>query len=726
MQNFQCYSGNLEENTFEFNEGLNVIIGDNGSGKSKLYDAFRWVLYDRIFNSGTREHLRTSQVKAGIVSDKAKAECQVGEAIFTKVVLHIVDNHSTRGMGDEYLLERSYVINKKADGEGLMDDEKFVLADQSKEKVEIKDILDFKPDNSIGAFEKAVKKLLPDDIGPYLWFQGEQVDSLIDFTDKKSLTNAINALSDIGKYDEIIEAAKKVHVQAENLFDKAQKQLSKDSNRSTELISEKERLEKQVENDQANWHNIEDNLGQTAQEREELYGKLEDAKELAGLKVKEVGLRQKIKELNLELKEAEKGFNKNLFTKSWILRNAENVFVEFEKKHKDYLDKRDETLAERRAEKKIEVAQKERLPVNVPSRQYLDEMLEEKKCFVCDRDFDEAGAAEEAINALLERAKDTKVYAKDLVNQNFTRFFGQLYDVGYRMEAEIKNVDDSINEEFKAISKLQNRIRTKVEERDQIEKQINNLASSSQVGVSETSAIIAKFKQLESGEGLYTRNKNEIERRLEINQKRIKDIRSELSGLIKGDLDPAIVERKNVLEQFYKIAENTRVRVFDEQIRTIEEEANKHFQNMTADNKSVRGKIILERLSNGAYMPKNVGENGEELSSINDSNIILIKIATIMAIVSAKGNSSETYPLITDAPTSKFGDNYTIGFCNALGNVFSQSIIMSYDFYHNEELRERLLNDVENVGKVYIIEPETESGKRESRSTLKTTIQELR
>ena len=40
LENFMCYEG---KNCFEFSEGINVVIGDNGYGKSKLYDAFYWV-----------------------------------------------------------------------------------------------------------------------------------------------------------------------------------------------------------------------------------------------------------------------------------------------------------------------------------------------------------------------------------------------------------------------------------------------------------------------------------------------------------------------------------------------------------------------------------------------------------------------------------------------------------------------------------------------------------
>ena len=48
LNNFMCYSG---YNKFEFTEGINVIIGDNGYGKSKLFDAFYWVMYNECFDT---------------------------------------------------------------------------------------------------------------------------------------------------------------------------------------------------------------------------------------------------------------------------------------------------------------------------------------------------------------------------------------------------------------------------------------------------------------------------------------------------------------------------------------------------------------------------------------------------------------------------------------------------------------------------------------------------
>jgi DNA sulfur modification protein DndD len=76
LENFMCYAG---KNSMEFTEGINVIIGDNGYGKSKLYDAFYWVMYDQVFLPEKKEFQNTKSVKSKIISDKAKSNSKDGK-----------------------------------------------------------------------------------------------------------------------------------------------------------------------------------------------------------------------------------------------------------------------------------------------------------------------------------------------------------------------------------------------------------------------------------------------------------------------------------------------------------------------------------------------------------------------------------------------------------------------------------------------------------------------
>ena len=46
IENFQSY---YNSHTLEFSKGLNLIIGNGGKGKSKLFNAFYWVLFGKIY-----------------------------------------------------------------------------------------------------------------------------------------------------------------------------------------------------------------------------------------------------------------------------------------------------------------------------------------------------------------------------------------------------------------------------------------------------------------------------------------------------------------------------------------------------------------------------------------------------------------------------------------------------------------------------------------------------
>lgn len=103
LENFMCYAGN---SSMEFTEGINVIIGDNGYGKSKLYDAFYWVMYDQVFVPEKKEFQNTRAVKSKIISDKAKANAKDGKvSASVSITFHNLEKDSM------FILERKYTAN---------------------------------------------------------------------------------------------------------------------------------------------------------------------------------------------------------------------------------------------------------------------------------------------------------------------------------------------------------------------------------------------------------------------------------------------------------------------------------------------------------------------------------------------------------------------------------------------------------------------------------------
>ena len=75
IQNFRSYYGN--ENYFEFKDGLTLIIGDNGDGKTTFFEALEW-----LFKTETED------VRISHLSEKKKAEMGIGERVTVMVSLN--------------------------------------------------------------------------------------------------------------------------------------------------------------------------------------------------------------------------------------------------------------------------------------------------------------------------------------------------------------------------------------------------------------------------------------------------------------------------------------------------------------------------------------------------------------------------------------------------------------------------------------------------------------
>lgn len=710
LENFQCYYGT---NKFEFNEGLNLIIGDNAGGKSKLYDAFYWVLYDKVFDTKSSEFISTSIARANIVSDKAKFFCYEGQGVKTEVVIEFYKNEN-----EYYSLTRTYEINKNTQNEWV--------SPKNSELVAAKNEYGTWKLVSSSEIDSLIARLLPPKVQPYLWFQGEQVNSLIDFTKKQSLSEAINVLSDIKKFDAYIEIAEKGLEKAEKEYSREQKKKSKNQNQYDGLTKKKEAKKRNLEKLQMEKQTYVEQLSIAEEKYNELYQRLDDAKEITTLKEKKHSEENNLKRSKQDLQERQQKFSGYLFSKSWLLRNSKDSFEKYSEKFDRYEKERLKRLAKEQSKKSAEEAVTKvlqtRLPINVPEKIYVERMLNEERCLVCDRPAPKESDAYQKILELLQAAKQKPKEPTKIGKSDFSTDFKKLYQSGVHLSRVIDGIDRDIQNELEEIHKLKKRIREENDNLSKIEEQLGTYLAGSSVDISDSENIVNAFKTHKDETEKLKLKLDRNEREISENKKTETQLEKELNKLIGNDFSPIIKEKYQVYKDFNDIASSTRDRVYKELIKQLEEEANKHYSDMTAENTSIKGRIILEKRPDGNYMPKNVDSKGNELTSINDSNIILIKLSVIMAIISAKGNFKEIYPLISDAPTSIFGENYTMGFYKAVSQVYNQSIIMTYDFYNNKEWRNELMKTIKRLGSIHIIEPNLPENERENRNELEINI----
>jgi DNA sulfur modification protein DndD len=720
MENFMCYA---DKSSMEFTEGINVIIGDNGYGKSKLYDAFYWVMHDQVFVPEKKEFQNTKTVKSKIISDKAKANAKDGMvSTSVRITFHNLEKDNV------FILERKYTANIK--------DGKLIETNDIEFTVMKKDLsyLNAKMVNDEDEKRRIVANILPPQIKDYLWFQGEQVESIIDFNKQDTLTKAINVLSSITRYDELKEIAVAAAKAGNTEYDREVKRLSKDADKSEQLETEKKRLEEVIQDLLVDEREAKENLSRAEERCEALLSKISDATKVSEFQQRKKNILEQLKELNENLNEEQTSFHRKMFRNKWVLKGTESLHSDFSKRFLTYENKKLEKAAEIKAklaaEDEIVKKLQTRLPLDVPEPIYVQRMLDEEKCLVCDREAKKNSDAWNKIKQLIDRPDKKLKSAQDepITKQDFTDDFKRLYQNGLALTHRIKEIDSDIKETLKRISNINAKIRDANKEMKKVEDDIQKLLSDSSQTVESAESIIAEYSIQNKYVKDFIEKLNKFTQQLDYNKNNLKNVKDQLKDLVTGEIPKWLIEKKDVLNDFEIIAESTRERVFNDLIAQLEKEANSHYTAMTSGNKSARGQIKLRRLPNGNYMPEIIDNNGNPLLGSNTSNLILVKLSAIMAIISAKSNDGVVsfYTLITDAPTSVFGEDYTIGFCKTISKVYRQSIIMSKEFYKNQNLRNELLTNSEiKIGKVFTITPSIPESERSNRNNLSTKIEAL-
>jgi len=718
INNFLCYAGN---NVFEFSEGINVIIGDNGYGKSKLYDAFYWVMYDQVYVVERKEFKNTKNVKSNIISDKAKFDSEVGEIVCSvRITFHDI----TRGRDTIYVLERKYSIEKDSNDKFIEDNgSSFSIMMKELSYSNARLITDTEEENGIK------EKILPIQMKDYLWFQGEQIENIIDFNQVDTLTKAINVLSNIYDYDKIVDIAKSVSQSASKEYDTEVRKLSRDKNESDRLEKLKLNIENEILHLQNDELEIRKNLSQAENKSESLLNKISDATKINELKNKKDHINEKLDLLKQSLSEEEYSFHKKMFTNKWILKGTSFLFENFSSFYSKYEENKlkEKIQLQNREDKENEVANKLqiRLPIDVPEPIYVQRMLDEEICLVCDREAKKNSLAWKKISELINQPKKkTKIKLSNI--QDFSIDLRKLYHNGLSLNNQIDNIDEDIKETLSKNHKLAKDISNTELKLSEIENEIQNLLAASSLDLDSSIDIISTYSIQNQNVIKFSNDLNKITQQLEHATKNLNIVKENLNSLVKGEVPNWLIEKRDTLEEFELVAISTRNRVFDNLISELEMKANEHYEAMTKGNKSIRGKIKLRRLADGNYMPEITDEKGDLLLGSNTSNLTLVKLATIMAIVSSKGNSVNLYTLITDAPTSVFGEDYTLGFCKEISKVYKQSILLSKEFYKNDNLRKELLSNQDiKIGIVYKVEPSIKESERTNRNNLSTIIKQL-
>jgi DNA sulfur modification protein DndD len=664
IENYLCYYG---VNIFKFEDGLNIILGENNEGKTKFFEAVEW-----LFNGGTIEPLN-------LISAKKLSEISLGDSFKVSVSM-VVKQYEA-----DSKITRSFTVSKKSDLD-ILDISNVLFDGEEEDKVKGIRV----PKNA----QNLLDRIFPFQIRKYSMFKGETQLNIFD--NDGALANLIDLFSDAKYYEKYAKIGLFLRKKAEDAVE-----LSTRRNQHNEKAYNL--LESEISNLQLEKERIKDKFNQKEVEKSKLEEYIKEAEKYANNAKDIETINERIKNIENKISLADRiidyNFTTSLFDENWILVNFEKFHKEFSDKVALHSKKRRELQTEFDEQKGIRLGEKKAkaellnnavpLPENTPSKAIMEEMLGEEICKVCNREAKKGSQAYEfmmiRLNAYLESQSveenepenDEPLFKFDYTNR--------LINLSISHEDNLKNlrsIRSDIKEKFELIS-----------EREKEKKELEELLAKEKderkriLGdskIADESKLLNVFKNytfwqddlkyINEEHFNYNLQFEEIQRKIKIKQEEKDkiDLNSALSFLLKT---------RDILRHIETIFIETKNNKFEKFIEKLESKSNKYLSQINVEtftgNIKFSKKRLADKLNIKVFLIEEGGRYYEPGTAVRTSMNISILLA-----ISELANEvrDETYPMIFDAPTSSFGITKTGDFLNLIYETSNQKIILSKDF----------------------------------------------
>jgi hypothetical protein len=177
--------------------------------------------------------------------------------------------------------------------------------------------------------QSITQKLIPDEVMPYVWFQGERgVNSIIDTSSKDSLKRVIERLSDIERWDEYIAIAEKASSTASNQFNFALKSSTKNRQDYDDLIKKQCDAQNKLNICIEELKNAQKNREAASEKSNAVIGKLSSANKISLIERKKDDKIKEYKNVTSEIENAHLNFQLTFLNGKELLQffNFANIF----------------------------------------------------------------------------------------------------------------------------------------------------------------------------------------------------------------------------------------------------------------------------------------------------------------------------------------------------------------------------------------------------------------
>lgn len=680
IDNYLCY---YDTNTFELSEGLNIILGENGEGKTKFFEAVEW-----LFNGENRE-------LDMLVSAKKLNETEIGDSFRVRVSMTVEQ------YGEKSIITKSFLVKKEKANE--CSTSSFMIEGISENSAGERTQVDG---------QALLDRIFPFQIRKYSMFKGEAELNI--FESDSALANLINLFSEAKHYDKYSEKGAFLREKAEKAVEDSSKLDKKNEALYRRLEWEILQLEREKEKYKVHLNATEDEIKKIEENLQDAERHVNNADALETLNKRIKEIEERILYLTGRIDE---NYTTSLFDENWILVNFESFHKEFAEKVSAHSKTRRELQSEFDKQKGIKVGEKKAkaellnnaipLPNNIPSKAIMEEMLNDEICKVCNR---EAKKGSEAYEFMMKRLK---TYLKSQVAEDNNLDKDEplfKYDYANRLDSlsvshedglknlrlirtKIKELFEFNHDRKKDIEELNEQLDTEKTERDRI-------LGNSSIAEEKLTDVLKNYNAWQRD--LKNQNQEQVDytTKLKSLESELKTKKEEKDKIDTSSANSFLIKTRKILRDIETIFVDTKEKKFDEFIDKLQTKSNNFFKTINID--AFTGTIVFTRRNkvNRTIVEVELQEDGRTFYKPNQSLLTSMHISILFAISElASEIKEENFPMIFDAPTSSFGENKTAQFLNLIFETENQKILLIKDFLHTDKATKTLSikKEFENV-----------------------------
>lgn len=660
IENFRSYYG---VNTIKFKDGLMIFIGDNGDGKTTLFEALEW-----LFDTSKQN------IDSRLISEKRLSELPEFDSDTVRV--SIIFDHD-----GEKIVNKSFSFTKNANNEIETSDFQFKgYENEGSQRIPIQGgrLLD-------RCFEAAIRK--------YCLFKGEE--NLNVFNNSDALNYLIETFSNIRQFDPYYSSDEDqsgitdyAEYQSRKAFEKAMKSDKKNSQQERELSLKLDLLRRELQHIRQRLKSNRTNASNYSTKLNELESNKEASDLLKSINERLKSLKEKKSKMESYIDE---DYSIKLLDDMWILCGFSNIFSEFQErvsvfsKAKRKLEREEDKLKGKQ-ELATEIA-KGIIPLspNIPDKISMEEMIEDEFCKVCGR---EALEGSDAYNFMKQKLADLinsqqpteKDEEKPLFQNNYVKELERKSNNLEYDQSEINNLLKSIKDRMELnnarkvdANEIQESINIEEENKRKLLAQNDGLTEEQLQNAYENIKNWWDYKNQAEKE-IVLLEKEEEEKTYELEQ-----VQEQYNNLAKGSIADTSRKIHSALDRIKKAFKNAKEKNTQDFLDQLEKRSNVYLEKLNVD--GFYGIIRIIKSSDNTARIALEDSNGRFVSNPNQKLKTTMYMSVLFAVSDLTSIKRENdYPLIFDAPTSSFSAKNEIDFFNVIAGIDKQCIIVTKSF----------------------------------------------